>query len=348
MKRRIFLLVSGLLVLGLFSLLGMGCSSQKVMLNVYNWGDYIDETVLGEFEKETGVKINYETFATNEDMYIKVKQGGTPYDVIVPSDYMIARMIKEGLLEKIDIKKLKNSEALDKRFLGLNFDPTNEYSVPYMWGTFGILYNEKKVSDPVESWDILWNPRYTKQILMMDSVRDCLAVAFLRLGFSINSTQPDELQKAKELLLAQKPLVLAYVGDNGKDMMVAGEAALSMSWSGDAVMVREQNPDLKYVIPKEGTNLWVDSMVIPKNAVHKEEALQFIDFMNRPEIAKRNVLFIGYATPNRKAFELLPKEVQEDTVAYPPDEVLHRCQIFIDVGPFMEEYNKAWTEIKSR
>jgi spermidine/putrescine transport system substrate-binding protein len=335
------------LVLGILTILS-GCSKKSVVLNVYNWGDYIDETVLKDFEKETGIKINYETFATNEDMYIKVKQGGTKYDVIVPSDYMIARMIREGLLEKIDIRKLKNYAALDKRFLGLQFDPKNEYSVPYMWGTFGILYNTKKVTDPVDSWAILWNPKYRKQILMMDSVRDCLAVAFLRLGYSINSTSKEELRKAKELLIQQKPLVLAYVGDNGKDMMAAGEAALAMSWSGDAVTVRKQNPDLAYAIPREGTNLWVDSLVIPKNAEHKEEALQFIDFLNRPEIAKRNVEFIGYATPNRKAFELLPPEVQKDPVAYPPNDVLQRCQVYIDIGSFLEEYNRAWTEIKGQ
>jgi len=252
------------------------------------------------------------------------------------------------LLKKIDIRKLKNYAALDKRFLGLQFDPKNEYSVPYMWGTFGILYNTKKVTDPVDSWAILWNPKYRKQILMMDSVRDCLAVAFLRLGYSINSTSKEELRKAKELLIQQKPLVLAYVGDNGKDMMAAGEAALAMSWSGDAVTVRKQNPDLAYAIPREGTNLWVDSLVIPKNAEHKEEALQFIDFLNRPEIAKRNVEFIGYATPNRKAFELLPPEVQKDPVAYPPNDVLQRCQVYIDIGSFLEEYNRAWTEIKGQ
>lgn len=344
MKRCKILAFLVLVILTIFS----GCSKKSITLNVYNWGDYIGETVLKDFEKETGIKVNYETFATNEDMYIKVKQGGTKYDVIVPSDYMIARMIREGLLEKIDIKKLKNYPTLGKRFLGLQFDPKNEYSVPYMWGTFGILYNTKKVTDPVDSWAILWNPKYKKQILMMDSVRDCLAVAFLRLGYSINSTNREELQKAKELLIQQKPLVLAYVGDNGKDMMAAGEAALAMSWSGDAVTVQKQNPDLAYVIPQEGTNLWVDSLVIPKNAEHKEEALQFIDFLNRPEIAKRNAEFIGYATPNQKAFELLPHEVQKDPVAYPGTEVLQKYQVYIDIGSFLEEYNRAWTEIKGQ
>jgi spermidine/putrescine transport system substrate-binding protein len=339
------------LCLGTFAalalLFGMGCSQDNA-LNVYNWGDYIDETVLEDFEQETGMRVNYETFATNEDMYIKVKQGGTKYDVIVPSDYMISRMIQEDMLEKIDTGGLETYSFLNPRFLGLEFDPKNEYSVPYMWGTFGILYNSKMVTEPVESWDILWDEKYRKQILMMDSVRDSLAVAFLRLGFSINTTYTAELEAAAELLALQKPLVLAYVGDNGKDMMVAEEAALSMSWSGDAVAVREQNPSLEYVIPKEGTNLWVDSMVIPKNSGHKKEALLFIDFMNRPEIAKRNVEYIGYATPNAKTYELLDEEIREDPAAYPPDEALARYEVFVDIGAANAAYNRVWTEIKSR
>ncbi|MDR3200173.1 MAG: spermidine/putrescine ABC transporter substrate-binding protein [Spirochaetales bacterium] len=336
-------------ILALIALLAFaGCSESQITLNVYNWGDYIDETVLADFESATGMTVNYETFATNEDMYIKVKQGGTKYDVIVPSDYMIARLIKEDLLEKIDVKKISTYRNIGKRYLGLDFDPTNEYSVPYMWGTFGILYNTKMVDEPVESWAIMWNPKYEKQILMMDSVRDSLAVAFLRLGYSINTTNTAELEKAAELLAAQKPLVLAYVGDNGKDMMVAEEAALAMSWSGDAVAVREQNPDLEYVIPKEGTNLWVDSMVIPKNSEHKKEALLFIDFMNRPETAQKNAEYIGYATPNTAAYELLDEETRSDPAAYPPGEALARWEVFVDIGAANAEYNRVWTEIKSR
>jgi len=326
-----------------------GCSGGKqVVINVYNWGDYIDEGVIGEFEKSTGIKVNYETFATNEDMYVKVKQGGTRYDVLVPSDYMIARMIKEGLLERIDPAKIGTYGNIDRKFKELEFDPNNEYSVPYLWGTFGILYNKKKVSGPVDSWNALWDERYKKQILMMDSVRDSLAVAFLRLGLPINTTKSEDLAKAAGLLAAQKPLVLAYVGDNGKDMMLAGEAALAMAWSGDAVAVKAKNPDLEYVIPKEGTNLWVDAMVIPKNSEHKAEALKFIDFMNRPEIAKRNAEFIGYATPNSKAFDLLSEDVKNDPVAYPPIQTFTRMQVFVDVGEANAEYNRLWTEIKSR
>jgi spermidine/putrescine transport system substrate-binding protein len=325
-----------------------GCPQEKITLNVYNWGDYIDESVLADFEVQTGITVNYETFATNEDMYIKVKQGGTRYDVIVPSDYMIARMIKEGLLEKIDVTKLATYKNLDSRFLRLEFDPANEYSVPYMWGTFGILYNTNMVTDPVEGWEILWDAKYANQILMMDSVRDTLAVAFLRLGYSINTTNETEIRDAAELLALQKPLVLAYVGDNGKDMMIAEEAALSVNYSGDAVYSIQQNPALAYAIPQEGTNLWVDSMVIPKTSQHKKEALLFIDFMNRPEIAKKNVEYIGYATPNSAAYQLLDEETRNDPAAYPPADQLARWEVFVDIGEANAVYNRIWTEIKSR
>jgi spermidine/putrescine transport system substrate-binding protein len=323
-------------------------SETRIVLNVYNWGDYIDETVLDDFEERSGIMINYETFATNEDMYVKVRQGGTKYDVIVPSDYMIEKLIKEDLLAKIDGEKIPTRKYIDKRFLGLRFDPANEYSIPYMWGTFGILYNKTMVSDPVESWDILWNTKYRKQILMMDSVRDSLAVAFLRLGYSLNTTDARRLADAEDLLIQQKPLVLAYVGDNYKDMMIQGEAALSMCWSGDAIFVREQNADLDYIIPREGTNLWLDCMVIPKSSEHKEEAMRFIDFMNQPEIAKRNIDYIGYATLNTAVFDLLDEEVREDPALYPPDEISSRWEVFADIGEANADYNRIWTEIKSR
>ena len=323
-------------------------SKSKVTLNVYNWGDYIDEDVLDSFEEETGIKVNYETFATNEDMYVKVKQGGTKFDVIIPSDYMIARMIKEDLLEKIDATRLPTFKNIDPRFLKLEFDPKNEYSVPYMWGTLGILYNKKMVDKKVDSWNILWDKKYAKQILMMDSVRDTLAVAFMCLGYSLNTTDKGKLQEAAELLIKQKPLVRAYVGDNGKDMMINGEAALSVNYSGDAVFAMEKNPDLAYAIPKEKTNLWVDSMVVPKNSAHKKEALLFIDFMNSSEIAKMNAEFIGYSTPNKETFALLDAETRNNPAAYPGDKDLPPWEVFVDIGEANAEYSRVWTEIKSK
>lgn len=279
-------LVFMLIGIMMFSL--SGCGKGKDTLNVYNWGDYIDESVIKEFEKEYNVKVNYETFATNEDMYVKIKKGGTDYDVLVPSDYMITKMINENMLEKIDMNNIPNYKDIPSKFKNLAFDPKNEYSVPYMWGTVGIIYNTKLIKDNIDSWDALWNPKYKGQILMVDSQRDAIAVALKKLGYSMNTTNKAELEKAKQELIKQKPLVHAYVGDEVKDLMTDEEGAIAVVWSGDAVTMMKNNKNLRYVIPKEGSNLWFDNMVIPKGSKHKKEAEMFINFMTRPDIALKN------------------------------------------------------------
>lgn len=324
---------------------GCGNSNEKV-LNVYNFGDYIDETLLDEFEAEYGVKINYDTYATNEDMYYKIKQGGANYDLIFPSDYMVERMAKEELLEKIDIKKLKNIGNIGSNFLGLSFDPENEYSVPYLWGTLGIIYNTKTVKEPIDSWSVLWDSAYKKEILMYDSLRDTMAVALKKLGYSMNTTDLNELEEAKNLLIEQKPLVRAYVGDNVKDMMIGEEAALAVVYSGEAMFMMEHNPNLRYITPKEGTNLWFDTMAIPKGAENKEEAILFIDFLLRAESGKKIVDYIGYSTPNDKTYELLDSEIKEVPGAYPEESVIKKSEVFIDLGESLKDYNRIWTEIK--
>lgn len=274
---------------------------KKPTLYVYNWGDYIDEDVIGKFEKEYDVRVVYDTFSTNEDMYVKITSGGSKYDVLFPSDYMIKRMIDEGLLEKINSDNVPNEKYIDSRFKNLEHDPNNEYSIPYMWGTLGILYNKKMVTDPVESWDILWNPKYRKQILMVDSQRDAIGIALQKLGYSLNSVNPTELEAAKQELIKQKEMVLAYVIDEAKDKMIAGEAALAVVWSGDAVYAMRENPDLDYAVPKNGGNLWFDGMVIPKTTQNKELAELFINFMNEPEIALANAEYTAYSTPHLEA-----------------------------------------------
>jgi len=346
-KRR-FKLVMGFLVVSMMAAIVVGCSSSsKETLTVYNWGDYIDESVLKEFEKEFGVRVIYDTFSTNEDMYVKLKAGGTSYDVAIPSDYMIERMIKEDMLEKVDMTKIDNYKYIDDKFKNLDFDPNNEYSVPYMWGTVGVLYNEEIVKEPVDSWDILWDEKYKGQILMMDSQRDSIGITLKKLDFPLNSRDTKELELAKAELIKQKPLVMAYVVDEGKDMMIGGEAALAVAWSGDAVFMMEQNEDLRYVVPKEGSNLWFDNMVIPKGTKNKELAEKFINFMTRPEIGLKNVAYIGYSSPNTGTVELLDEEVANDEVAYPSDEVIENCEIFLDPSDFLKEYDRIWTEIKA-
>lgn len=336
-----------LLSLVIFSFVLTGCRTDKPTLYVYNWGDYIDETILGEFEKETGIKIVYDTFATNEDMYVKIKSGGSQYDIIFPSDYMLTRMREEGMLEKIDLSKIPNAKNIESRFMGHEYDPNNEYSIPYMWGTMGILYNTTMVDEKVDSWDILWDPKYSKEILMLDSQRDSIGAALLKLGYSLNTLDPKELAAAGELLKQQKPLVLAYVVDEGKDKMVAGEAALALVWSGEYTVAREENEDIAYAIPKEGTNIWFDTIAIPKGAKNKEGALQFMDFLNRPDIAFRNAEYTGYAIPNGPAIAMLPDDVKNDPSIYPAEEDLINAEVFVNLGQTLKEYDRIWTEVKA-
>jgi len=324
-----------------------GCKKDRPTLYVYNWGDYIDESILGEFEKETGIKVVYDTFATNEDMYVKIKSGGSSYDVIFPSDYMVTRMLEEDMLEKIDLSQIPNHKYLEENLMGTEYDPKNEYTLPYMWGTMGILYNTTMVDEVVDSWDILWDPKYTKEILMLDSQRDSIGAALLKLGYSINTLNLQELAEAADLLKKQKPLVLAYVVDEGKDKMVAGEAALALTWSGEAAYARSENPDLAYAIPKEGTNIWFDVMAIPKGANNIEGALKFMDFLNRPEIALRNAEYTGYATPNSAAKAMLPEEIRNDRGSYPEEQDLVNTEVFVNLGSTLRDYDRIWTEVKA-
>lgn len=347
MKKNIKLLAGFLAMVILLSIL-VGCSpGKKETLTVYNWAEYIDESVLRQFEKEYGVKVIYETFSTNEDMYVKLKSGGANYDVVFPSDYMIERMIKENMLAKIDMSNIDNYKYIDDIFKNLDFDPNNEYSVPYMWGTLGILYDEKIVTEPVDSWSILWNEKYKGQILMLDSQRDSIGVALKKLGFDLNAKNVRELELAKEELIKQKPLVMAYIVDEVKDMMIGGEAALAVVWSGEAVVIIEEGEDFNYTIPKEGSNVWFDNMVIPKTVKNKELAEEFINFMTRPEIAFKNTNYIGYSTPNTGAMEMLDEEIRNNEAAYPSDEIIRNCEVFLDPGDFLKEYDRVWTEFKA-
>ncbi|WP_423236770.1 ABC transporter substrate-binding protein [Clostridium fallax] len=345
LKKIFSLAFAGILMTSLF--VGCGDSKDKPTINIFNAGDYIDPTLLKDFERETGVKVNYETFETNEIMYQKLKTDTSSYDLVIPSDYMVEKMIKEDMLEKIDFKNIPNYCNIDDKFKNLAFDPTNEYSVPYMWGTIGILYNKKMVKGPIDSWDVLWDPKYKGQVFMLDAMRDSLGITLKKLGCSLNSTDSKEINEAKDELIKQKPNVLAYVGDEVKDRMVADEAALAVIYSGDAPVLKERNPDLEYVIPKEGTNLWFDSMVIPKGAKHKEYAEKFINFMLDPEIAKQNVEYIGYSTPNKAALELLNDDIKNDKNAYPDEGVLKKCEVFKDLGDNIKKYDEAWMEVKS-
>ena len=341
-KIKSIIILASVLVIGMTA---SGCGSKKPTLNVYNWGDYIDKSVLKDFEEEYGIKVVYDTFETNEDLYVKLKQGSSNYDVVIPSDYMIERMIREDMLVKLDKNNVPNLNKVDDQFFNLEFDPSNDYSVPYMWGTVGIIYNKTMVSDPVDSWDILWNPKYENEIFMLNSQRDTIAVSLLRLGYSMNTRNESELEVAKAELIKQKPLVRAYLGDEVKDAMVGEEAAMAVVWSGDAIAMIRQNSDLDYIIPKEGTNLWFDSMVIPKTTTNKEAAEKFIDFMSRPDISARNTDYIGYSTPIPEAVEMLPDDIKNSKVAYPSEAEIENTEVFKDPLDIIKIYDRIWTEI---
>ena len=319
---------------------------------VYNWGEYIDPDVLTSFEEETGIKVIYDEFETNEIMYPKVEAGASSYDVVCPSDYMIKKMIDNDLLAKLNFDNIPNA----KKYIGAQyfeqskeFDPENAYSIPYCWGTVGILYNKNMVDEPVDSWNILWDKKYKDRILMQDSVRDAFAVALKRKGYSLNSVEVDELIQAKDDLVAQKPLVQAYVVDQVRDKMIGNEAALGVIYSGEALYTQRENPALEYVIPKEGSNIWIDSWVIPSNAKNKENAEKFINFLCRPDIALMNFEYITYATPNVAARALIEDEsIRNSETLFPSDEDLARCETFRFLGDEADSYyNELWNKVKS-
>ena len=327
-----------------------GCGGSRETLNVFNWGDYIDPDVIKDFEKEYKIKVVYEEFDTNEDMYIKVDNASGKYDVVIPSDYMISRMISEDMLIPIDMSKITNYGEVEARHKNLPFDPDNQYSVPYMWGTVGLLYNTTMVDEEdVDSWDILWDAKYSKKIFMLLSIRDSMGIALKRLGYSLNTEVESQILEARDSLMEQKPLVLSYVGDEMKDKMVNGEAAMTIAWSGDAALCISENEDLAYVIPKEGTNIWVDSMVIPKTAQNVDAAHLFINYMCDPEIGLMNAEYIEYSSPLRAVREALPAEVTEDIAFYPGPDDLDDAEVFNDLPKdVLAMYDRAWTEVTAK
>lgn len=331
-------------------------------LKVYNWGEYIDEDVITQFEDETGISVIYDVFETNEEMYPVVEAGGVKYDVVCPSDYMIQRMIDNNILAELDYDNIPNADQIGDPYwkMSQGFDPDNKYSVPYCWGTVGILYNKQMleqlgVPEPT-SWADLWDPKLADEILMQNSIRDAFMIALKQKGYSLNTSDPEELAQARDMLIEQKPLVQAYVIDQVRDKMINGEAAEGVIYSGEMLYIQEQiqelglNYDLEYVVPDEGTTLWIDSWVIPKNAKHKENAEAFINFLCRPDIAKMNFDYITYSTPNTAARELIEDPaIRNSKIAFPDASELERCETFQFLGDKNDAiYNKLWREIKSQ
>ena len=360
MKRRAYLLVACLLI-GLFCGTLSGCdqAEETITLNVYNWGEYISDgsdglmDVNAQFEKETGIKINYKTYESNESMYTLLESGAAEYDVVIPSDYMIGKMIQEGMLAKLNFDNIPNYRYIDDAYKGLEYDPNNEYSVPYTWGTVGIFYNKKFVTDEdlAQGWDILWDKKFEGKIFMFDNARDSFAIALKKLGYSMNTTNPVELQAAYEALAEQKPLVQGYFMDQVFQKMTNEEGWLAPYYSGDgAIMMYDEvdgNENIGFFVPHQGTNLFVDAMCVMKNSKNKEAAEQYINFMCRTDVATNNAEYICYSTPHTEALTQLSEEVATDPMFYPDAAVVANTEVYITLPTETNKLQKdLWIKLK--
>ena len=327
---------------------------QNMTLNVYNWGEYISNgsddslDVVSAFEDLTGIKVNYTTFDSNESLYAKIKSGGVSYDVIVPSDYMVGKMIEEGMLAPLDYSNIPNAAGIGQEYLGWPFDEENTYSVPYMWGTTGLIYNTTMVQEAPDSWADMWDVQYAGNVLMFNNSRDAYAVAAKKLGMSLNPASVEEVDRVIEELKAQKSVVQAYVMDEIFDKMEGGEAALAPYYAGDAITMIQDNPDLAFVFPKEGVNFFVDSLCIPANCKNKEAAEMFLNYMCEPDVGLANCEFIGYSTPIGKVWERLDDELKYSEIAYPSQEVLDKADAFTTLSAQVNSaLDTAWSDMKS-
>jgi len=322
--------------------------ASDVELTVFNWYDYIDPAVIEMFEAETGIKVKYVNFTTNEEMYTKIEAGAGTYDVLFPSEYMIERMIAKDLLADLDLSAMPNFANVKEGLKNPSYDPGNKYSIPYMWGTVGILYNTEMVPEGVTSWASLFDTKYAGNVIMMNSMRDTVGLALKYLGYSLNTRSEEELNAAKEILIKQKQdkIESGYLLDETKDKMVGNEAAMAVVYSGDAQYAIEKNEKLAYAVPEEGSNIWVDGMVIPKSSKNIEAAQKFIDFMCRPDVAQMNFDYIYYCSPIQQVADGLSEEDAASATINPSEEVIARCEYFNDVSDCMALYENVWMEVR--
>ena len=326
-----------------------GCGSNNaVTLTLLNWGEYLDPDILKEFNNtHDDIRVVEKKVTSNEEMYAILSTEGHGYDMCVPSDYLVERMIADDMLEKIDVNNISNYKYVKDVAESRTFDPTSSYSIPYMYGTVGIVYNTTMVDEEVDSWDILWDEKYKGQIMMYDSVRDSMAVALIKLGYDINTTDPKQIEEARDLLIEQKPLVLAYGTDEIKSSMISGSAALAVDYSGAAVDAISKNEDLKYVVPKEGSNIWVDNIVVLKGTKNKEACETFIDFLCDPEISARNSEYIGYTVPSDEAIQYVDEELSSIPGYVVTQEERDRCEYYRYLGDDLELYYDAWAKVST-
>ena len=335
-----------------------GSGSGKRVVNVCSWGEYIDEDLIYQFEEETGIKVNYQTAESNEALYSLLKTGAGDYDVIVPSDYMIARLIDEDMLAELNHDNIPNYAKIGEQYKGLSFDPENKYTVPYTWGTLGIIYNTTMVDGDIDSWDAMFDEKYAGNVLMIRNSRDALAAALLDLGYDINTTDEAQIREAYELLAdaKSKGVYQSFVMDEVFGKMEGGNAAIAMYYAGDYLTMLENNPDLKFVVPKEGSNWFVDAMCVLKTAQHKEEAEEWINFIASTESNLANMDYIWYASPNTEALEQYPAyyeevngeplDMEQFEIMAAPKEVLDRCTLYVNLpADTLTLYNDLWTEL---
>ncbi|NJK39762.1 MAG: spermidine/putrescine ABC transporter substrate-binding protein [Oscillatoriales cyanobacterium RM2_1_1] len=355
MKKLFTLLL--LFILGLT--LPFGCTSSNSnlsnnnsvnsqVLNLYNWSTYIDPNVIAEFEQKNAVKVNYDTYDSNESLYAKIKSGSSDYDLAFPADYMVKIMVEEDLLEPLNRANIPNTQNLDQKFINPPYDPENTYSFPYQWGTLGIGYNLKATGQAIDSWEAMFNSKFSDKIAWLDDMRYTLGGVLMYLGYDPSTTNQVEIEKAKDFVITNQKTIAAFAPDTGQLLLNQGEVDLAMEYSGDIFQVMAENPDLRYAIPKEGTILWTDNMVIPKGAPHKDLAEKFINFVLEPEVGARISNFINYGSPNKAAIEqkLINPENLSNPGIYPPEDVFAKLKYLKDVGDSISFYDEAWAEIK--
>ena len=319
------------------------------VVNVHNWGEYIDESIFRIFEEETGIRVNYSTFETNEQIYSLLRMGGANIDVIIPSDYMIARMIDEDMLEELDFNNIPNFALIDERYKGLDFDPDDRFSVAYKTGTIGLIYNSAMITEEITSWSALFDERFEGQILMFDNPRDAFGIALKYLGYYTNTTNENELHEAFDLLVSQRPILQAYVMDQIFDKLESGEAWIGPYYAGDFLTMVENNPDLAFARPREGTNFFVDSMCIPAGAQNKLNAEIFINFMIRTDIALMNMEYVMYASANYEAAEIFADQIEpwQYEIIFAGYDVIANSTVFTHLPEnILELYDELWIQLK--
>ncbi|MDQ7791073.1 MAG: spermidine/putrescine ABC transporter substrate-binding protein [Desulforudis sp.] len=321
--------------------------SQEAVLNVFNWSEYLPQEVIDAFTEETGIKVNYSTYSSQEEMVAKLEVGGSQYDLIVASDYMVEVLAKRGMLNEVDLSKVPNYKNMTPECIGQPYDPEDKYTVPYMWGTVAIAVNTDKVEKEITSWNDVWDPAFANQIVVLDDSRYIIGATLKSLGYSCNETDPARLDEAKTKLKELTPRIKAFDSDSPKTLFASNEVAIGIIWNGEAAIAGQENPAVKLIYPKEGAIRWQDNMAIPKGAKHPNNALLFMDYVCRADVGKQIAESFPYASPNAETIKLLPEELRNDPASYAPADVLALAEYLSDVGEATIAFDQIWSEVKS-